>query len=167
MYDLNKRSYISTLGELRMLLADLPDETEISGAGAFGAWLHFTNDEHLVCIDPEPLFDCYEEEDEEAEEEQCKAHEQRLDYMDESIQYFFVGKNLMRTFLADDGSWDYELYEVNIPNMRIADSGQLGENRDITRDEAINKVLSWNNLNKEKRYPIPVEALRKIDPYLE
>ena len=168
MYDLNKRSYISTLGELRMLLADLPDETEISGAGAFGAWLHFTNDEHIVCIDPEPLFDCYEEEDEEvAEMEQIKEHEERLMDYDEGPKYFVVGNKLMRTYLAGDDSWDYELYNINMPDMKIVDSGQLGENRNLTRDEAINKVLSWNNLNQEKRYPIPVEALRKIDPYLE
>ena len=61
MYDLKKRAYISTLGELRSLLADLPDDTEISGAGAFGAWLHFKKGENLVCIDPECLYDCYEE----------------------------------------------------------------------------------------------------------
>lgn len=168
MYDLNKRSYFTTLGELRALLADLPDDTEISGSGAIGAWMHIAKDERVVCIDPEPLFDCYEEEDEEvAEMEQIKEHKKRLMDYDEGPKYFVVGNKLMRTYLAGDDSWDYELYNINMPDMKIVDSGQIGENGNLTRDEAINKVLSWKNLNKEKRYPIPVEALRKIDPDLE
>ena len=82
MYDLNKRAYISTLGELRSLLSTLSDDTEISGAGAFGAWLHFAREKNIVCIDPESLYDCYEEYDDEEvgekEEEQVKEHESRL-----------------------------------------------------------------------------------------
>ena len=83
MYDLNKRAYISTLGELRSLLAALPDDTEISGAGAEGAWLHFGRERNIICIDPESLYDSYEEEygDEEeacAEEKQLIAHNYRI-----------------------------------------------------------------------------------------
>lgn len=105
MYDLNKRSYFTTLGELRALLADLPDDTEISGSGAIGAWMHITKDERVVCIDPEPLFDCYEEEDEEvAEMEQIKEHKKRLMDYDEGPKYFVVGNKLMRTYLAGDDS---------------------------------------------------------------
>ena len=89
MYDLNKRAYISTLGELRSLLSTLPDDTEISGAGAFGAWLHFAKERNLVCIDPECLYDCYEEYDDEEvgekEEEQVEEHKARLKKMKQEI----------------------------------------------------------------------------------
>ena len=47
MYDLNKRAYISTLGELRELLAELPDDTEILACGSSDAWLHFEKDNSL------------------------------------------------------------------------------------------------------------------------
>ena len=89
MYDLNKRSYFTTLGELRMLLADLPDDTEVSGAGAFGAWLHFDKEKDFICIDPESLYADYAEEygdDEEVkEEEQMKEHELRLSAAKENL----------------------------------------------------------------------------------
>lgn len=89
MYDLKKRAYISTLGELRSLLSTLPDDTEISGAGALGAWLHFKKCENLVCIDPECLYDCYEEYDDEEvgekEEEQVEEHKARLKKMTQEI----------------------------------------------------------------------------------
>ena len=89
MYDLKKRAYISTLGELRSLLSTLPDDTEISGAGAFGAWLHFKKGENLVCIDPECLYDYYEEYDDEEvgekEEEQVEEHKARLKKMKQEI----------------------------------------------------------------------------------
>ncbi len=82
MYDLKKRSYVTTLGELRSLLAELPDDTEISGAGALGAWLHFAKEETIVCIDPESLYDCYEEYDDdevfETEKSALKAHAFRV-----------------------------------------------------------------------------------------
>lgn len=82
MYDLYKRSYVTTLGELRLLLADYPDDTEISGAGAFGAWLHFEKEKDFVCIDPESLYSDYSEEygdeEEQVEEEQMRAHETRV-----------------------------------------------------------------------------------------
>ena len=84
MYDLKKRAYISTLGELRSLLADLPDDTEISGAGADGAWLHFKKGENLVCIDPECLYDYYEEVGEK-EEDQVEEHKPRLKKMKQEI----------------------------------------------------------------------------------
>ena len=176
MYDLNKRSYISTLGELRMLLADLPDDTEISGAGAFGAWLHFDKEKDFVCIDPESLLDCYEEYDDEEEEknaeEQIKEHEARLQERKEDHQSFFVGNKLIRTFLVDDDfvdeedgkrfgeCWDYELYDIS---LSLVDSGQLGKQGNMTREDTIEKVLSWNHLDKEERNYFPTtESLIKL-----
>ncbi len=168
MYDLNKRSYISTLGELRELLAALPDDTEISGAGAFGAWLHFSKEKKLVCVDPEPLYDCYEEYDDEEvdakEEEQMKEHESRLYNNDEGWQTLFVGHKLMRTFPVDDDTideedrecfgrcWDYELYDVK---LSCVDTGQLGKQGNMTREEIINTVFSWNNIETEERTYFP------------
>ena len=164
MYDLKKRAYISTLGELRELLAELPDDTEISGAGAFGAWLHFDNEKNFVCIDPESLGESVEEyytdDEEQKEEEQMKEHEIRLKGIKEDWQTFFAGSKLMRTFQVIDDTvdeeggdrfgecWDYELYNVN---LTIADSGQLGKQGNTTREDAIKEVLSWNHLEHEKR----------------
>ena len=57
MYDLIKRAYISTLGELRELLAELPDDTEILACGSSDAWLHFEKDNSLVSLDYADLDD--------------------------------------------------------------------------------------------------------------
>ena len=57
----------------------------------------------------------------------------------------------MRTYLASDGSWDYELYDIS---LSVVDSGQLGENGNMTRNEAIETVLSWNKLQDKKRHYI-------------
>ncbi len=53
MYDLMKRAYFSTLGELRMLLKDMPDNTLICTCGNDDNWLHFSLEENLVSIDYE------------------------------------------------------------------------------------------------------------------
>ena len=177
MYDLNKRSYFTTLGELRRLLADLPDDTEVSGAGAFGAWLHFDKESDIVCIDPESLYEHYDEEygDEEEEEqmnEQMKQHELRLSTVKEDLQFLLVGDKLMRTYETiddtideEDGKhfgacWDYELYDVQ---LKVVDSGQLGKCGNMAREEAIQKVLGWDKLSNEKRTQIPcTEALVEL-----
>ena len=159
MYDLNKRSYFTTLGELRSLLADLPDDTEISGAGADGAWLHFGKERNIVCIDPESLSESVEEyytdDEEQKMEEQIKAHEYRSNGIEDDWQAFFAGNKLMRTFLADDGSWDYELYDIRLTPV---DSGQIGEARNMTREKVTREILSRNHLeNKERNYFAPTE----------
>ena len=38
------------------------------------------------------------------------------------------------------------LYDIS---LSVVDSGQLGEDRKMTRDEAIYDVLSWNKLNNK------------------
>ena len=60
MYDLNKRSYFTTLGELRMLLADLPNETEVCTGGVLGSYLHFDKDKDLISFDDEDLGPDYD-----------------------------------------------------------------------------------------------------------
>ena len=178
MYDLNKRAYISTLGELRSLFAALPDDTEIYGAGDYGAWLHFDNEKNFVCIDPESLYSDYSEEygdeEETAEIEQMKAHESRMVQpygYDDGWQAFFVGDKLMRTYLVIDDSideveeggdgecfgacWDFELYNIKLTPI---ESGQLGKQGNMTREEVTREVLSWRNLeNKERTYFAPTE----------
>ena len=61
MYDLNKRSYFTTLGELRSLLADLPDDTKVCTSGVYGSYVHFAKDDPLVSFDDEDLGEDYAE----------------------------------------------------------------------------------------------------------
>lgn len=164
MYDLNKRSYFSTLGELRMLLASFPNETEVCTGGVLGSYLHFEKDRNLVSFDDEDLGCDYDLEypgyyDDELylkrQEIEDKEYDQRLRIIDEGWQVFVVGNKLMRTFLADDGSWDYELYDIKLTPI---ESGQLGEDRNMTREEVTREVLSWRNLEKKERtYFAPTE----------
>ena len=63
MYNLEKRAYFTNLGELRMLLADKPDETEVCIFGQLGSWLHFSKEGNLVCLDSESLYDDYIEDE--------------------------------------------------------------------------------------------------------
>ena len=55
MYNLKKRAYYSTLGELRMLLADLPDETEVFTCGVEDSWIHFEKDGSFISFDYDSL----------------------------------------------------------------------------------------------------------------
>ena len=50
MYNLEKRAYFTNLGELRMLLADKPDETEVCICGQLGLGLQFSKEGNLVCL---------------------------------------------------------------------------------------------------------------------
>ena len=172
MYNLKKRAYFTNLGELRMLLADMPDDTKVCTGGVLGSYLHFEKDKELVSFDDEDLsdHDAYDElvdndDDtfyEKTLHEEAEAHDSRLERLDEGRRYMLCGDKLMRTSLADDGSWDYELYNIS---LSVVDSGQLGEDRRITREEAINTVLSWNNLDKAiKQYLAPpiAEELYKL-----
>ncbi len=162
MYDLDKLTYVNTVGELRMILDDLPDEAEVCAAGAGCPYVHITKDKSVISLDDDMLFDAYPELDDDSvydqkDYEMDKASYLRIHSIEEGPQFLLVGNKLMRTFLADDGSWDYELYSIS---LSVADSGQIGENRNMTRKAAIDSVLSWNNLSCEKRKPVPfTEAL--------
>lgn len=62
MYDLNKRSYVTTLGELRQLLADYPDDTRFYACGATDCYLHIEEDGSFVSIDYDGLDSDYDAE---------------------------------------------------------------------------------------------------------
>lgn len=62
MYDLKKRAYFTTLGELRMLLEDYPDEMPVFNCGCVDSWLHIDTKRKLISLDNESLsFDYYED----------------------------------------------------------------------------------------------------------
>lgn len=160
MYNLKKRAYFTDLGELRMLLADMPDDTKVCTGGVLGSYLHFSKEKELVSFDDEDLGNhgCYEEfmEDDDDEDisikkllEEEEEHCQRIDWLDRDKRYMLCGDKLLQTFVSDDGSWDYALYDIS---LSVADSGQIGEYKDMTREEAINTVLSWNHLEKEPKH---------------
>ena len=91
MYDINMRSYFTTLGELRMLLAHLPADTKVCTCGVLGSYLHFEHDGSLVSFDDEDLSKDYTEQFSEnaADEEYWQGqdalmmheHTDRLDYL--------------------------------------------------------------------------------------
>ncbi len=156
MYNLEKRAYFTNLGELRMLLADMPDDTEVCTGGVLGSYLHFDKEKDLISFDDEDLDPDYDidgysdDEREEAHNREDEEYGKRINGINEGRQYFFVGNKLMRTFLADDGSWDYELYDLSLSAVA---SGQLGEDDgSMTRNEVIDTVLSWNKLDKKPRH---------------
>ena len=62
MFDINKRKQFDTVGDLKRLLADIPDETKIVVTGDDYCWFHIEEDESVICLDVESLDDCYEEE---------------------------------------------------------------------------------------------------------
>jgi hypothetical protein len=60
MYDINRREQFETVGDLKRLLADIPDDTDLYICGSNG-WFHIEEDESIVCLDCDDLEDCYEE----------------------------------------------------------------------------------------------------------
>lgn len=63
MYDIEKRQQFKTAGDLKKLLAGIPDDTPVYITGADG-WFHIEEDESVICLDCEELEDCYNEEEE-------------------------------------------------------------------------------------------------------
>ena len=62
MYDITKRKQFSTVGELKELLKNIPDETQIVVTGDDYCWFHIEQDGSVICLDVEELDDAYEEE---------------------------------------------------------------------------------------------------------
>ena len=62
MYDISKRKQFSTVGELKQLLENYPDNTQIVVTGDDYCWFHIEEDESVICLDVEDLEECYEEE---------------------------------------------------------------------------------------------------------
>ena len=59
MYNLEERAYFTTLGELRLLLADFPDDTKVCSSGVWGSYLHIEEDKSLISFDDEDLDEYY------------------------------------------------------------------------------------------------------------
>ena len=65
MYNIEKRKQFKTVGDLKELLKDIPDETQIVITGDDYCWFHIEEDESVICLDVEELDDVYEEYDDE------------------------------------------------------------------------------------------------------
>lgn len=61
MYDINKRKQFKTVGELKEILNDIPDDTQVLICGEDYGWLHIEQDNSVVCLDNEDLECCYED----------------------------------------------------------------------------------------------------------
>lgn len=60
MYDIAKRKQFSTVGDLKALLENIPDETQIVVTGDDYCWFHIEEDRSVICLDVEDLEDAYE-----------------------------------------------------------------------------------------------------------
>jgi hypothetical protein len=60
MYDITKRKQFSTVGELKELLKNIPDETQVMVTGDDDCWFHIEQDGSVICLDVEELEDAYE-----------------------------------------------------------------------------------------------------------
>jgi hypothetical protein len=60
MYNINRRKQFDTVGDLKKLLAELPNETKVVICGDDYCWFHIEEDESVICLDMEDLDDCYE-----------------------------------------------------------------------------------------------------------
>lgn len=60
MYDITKRKQFKTVGDLKELLNNIPDETQIVVTGDDYCWFHIEEDGSVICLDIEELDDAYE-----------------------------------------------------------------------------------------------------------
>lgn len=60
MYDITKKKQFKTVGDLKALLKDIPDETQIVVTGDDYCWFHIEEDGSVICLDVEELDDAYE-----------------------------------------------------------------------------------------------------------
>lgn len=63
MYDITKRKKFNTVGDLKELLKDIPDETQIVVTGDDYCWFHIEQDGSVICLDVEELDDAYEDDE--------------------------------------------------------------------------------------------------------
>lgn len=166
MYNLKKRAYFTNLGELRMLLADFPDGTEVCTIGVLGSYLHVDEERHLISFDDEPLGDCYPELDdediwEENEIREDREHCQRMEQIFGITEAAFIVDDavIAGAFYVDDGSWDYTILN---PDMRIIESGQLSFDCQYSAHEAVIECLKSCGLSYQKMVPIPFEQYQKM-----
>lgn len=65
MYNIKRRDQFETVGGLKRLLEDVPEDTKIVICGDDYCWFHIETDGSVICLDNEDLDDCYEIEEEE------------------------------------------------------------------------------------------------------
>lgn len=61
MFSILKRSAFQTVGDLRVLLSQLPAETQVCICGDSNCFYHEEQDRSVICLDCEDLEDCYDE----------------------------------------------------------------------------------------------------------
>lgn len=64
MYDINERKKFGTVGELKSIIKDIPDDTKIVICGDDYCYFHIEKDRSVVNLDNEDLDDeeyCYEQ----------------------------------------------------------------------------------------------------------
>ena len=71
MYNIEKRKQFKTVGDLKKLLENISDETQIVVTGDDYCWFHIEEDESVICLDVEELDDVYEEENCSTESTPC------------------------------------------------------------------------------------------------
>ena len=59
MYDPIKRKQFETVGDLKELLKNIPDETKVVVTGDDYCWFHIEQDGSVICLDVEELDDVY------------------------------------------------------------------------------------------------------------
>ena len=60
MFNISKRKQFNTVGELKELLADIPDNAKVNITGDDYCWFHIEEDQSNVNLDVEDLEECYE-----------------------------------------------------------------------------------------------------------
>ena len=61
MYDITKRKQFKTVGDLKELLKNIPDEAQIVVTGDDYCWFHIEQDGSVICLDVEELDEVYDE----------------------------------------------------------------------------------------------------------
>ena len=61
MYDITKRKQFKTVGDLKELLKNIPDEAQIVVTGDDYCWFHIEEDGSVICLDCEELDEVYDE----------------------------------------------------------------------------------------------------------
>ena len=61
MFDYDRREAISTVGQLKRLLKNIPDDAELHVCCDSMAWFHVEYDNSVVNLDIEELDDAYED----------------------------------------------------------------------------------------------------------
>lgn len=61
MFDIEKRAQFNTVGDLKQLLKDIPDNVKIVITGDDYCWFHIEQDGSVICLDCEELDDAYDD----------------------------------------------------------------------------------------------------------